>query len=348
RRRRRPQLRRFYDRQPAGPLRPVQSRRRAQRRVQPHAHPVRIPERAPHVLGSARDVFQSLAVHACEQCQRADPADPRRGRQQLRHASDPERPHVPGAKRQRRQRSLRDAAIGGAWIRRPRIDRTHSVGDDHVDGQIREGDATDGSALVLMNHPSNYLYAICHIRGLHLNTWTQNYDPLGSWRLSTLVAAAPVLTLFFVLVALKKRVWFSAMCGMLMAVFLALVVFRMPAAMVGASAAHGVIFGILRIAWIIIASMFLYNVAVETGQFQVMKDSIASLSSDKRLQLILIAFCFGAFLEGASGGGAPVAIAGSFLIGLGFPSFQAATLCLIANTAPVAWGGVGNPLRVLA
>jgi lactate permease len=171
---------------------------------------------------------------------------------------------------------------------------------------------------------------------------------LGSWPLSTLVAALPVLTLFYVLVALKKRVWISAMCGMLMAVILALVVFRMPAAMVGASAAHGVIFGILRIAWIIIASMFLYNVAVETGQFQVMKDSIASLSSDKRLQLILIAFCFGAFLEGAGGGGAPVAIAGSFLIGLGFPPFQAATLCLIANTAPVAWGGVGNPLRVLA
>ena len=181
-----------------------------------------------------------------------------------------------------------------------------------------------------------------------MNTWTQNYDPLGSWPLSTLVAALPVLTLFFVLVALRKRVWFSAMCGMLTAVILALVVFRMPAQMVGAAAANGVIFGILRIAWIIIASMFLYNVAVETGQFQVMKDSIASLSSDKRLQLVLIAFCFGAFLEGAGGGGAPVAIAGSFLIGLGFPPFQAATLCLIANTAPVAWGGVGNPLRVLA
>ena len=181
-----------------------------------------------------------------------------------------------------------------------------------------------------------------------MNTWTQNYDPLGFWLLSTLVASLPVLTLFFVLVALRKRVWFSAMCGMLMAVALALVVFRMPSMMVGAAAIHGVIFGILRIAWIIIASMFLYNVAVETGQFQVMKDSIANLSSDKRLQLVLIAFCFGAFLEGTGGGGAPVAIAGAFLIGLGFPPFQAATLCLIANTAPVAWGGVGNPLRVLS
>ncbi|MGE0102848.1 MAG: L-lactate permease [Blastocatellales bacterium] len=181
-----------------------------------------------------------------------------------------------------------------------------------------------------------------------MNTWTQNYDPLGFWFISTLVASLPVLTLFFVLVAMRKRVWFSAMCGMLMAVVLALLVFRMPAPMVGAAAVHGVIFGILRIAWIIISSMFLYNVAVETGQFQVMKDSIANLSSDKRLQLILIAFCFGAFLEGTGGGGAPVAIAGSFLIGLGFNPFQAATLCLIANTAPVAWGGVGNPLRVLA
>ena len=179
-------------------------------------------------------------------------------------------------------------------------------------------------------------------------TWTQNYDPFGFWPLSTIVAALPVLTLFIVLVALKKRVWFSAMCGMLMAVILALLVFRMPVSMVGAAAVHGVIFGFLRIAWIIIASMFLYNVAVETGQFQVMKDSIANLSSDKRLQLILIAFCFGAFLEGTGGGGAPVAIAGSFLIGLGFNPFQAATLCLLANTAPVAWGGVGNPLRVLA
>ena len=111
---------------------------------------------------------------------------------------------------------------------------------------------------------------------------------------------------------------------------------------------HGVIFGLMRIAWIVVGSIFLYNVACETGQFDVMKDSIAGLSSDKRLQLVLVAFCFGAFLEGAGGGGAPVAIAGSFLIGLGFPPFQAATLCLVANTAPVAWGGVGNPIRTLA
>jgi lactate permease len=179
-------------------------------------------------------------------------------------------------------------------------------------------------------------------------TWAQNYDPFHSWPLSTLVSALPVVTLFFVLIVLKKRVWVSALAGMLMAVALAAAVFGMPASMIAAASVHGFVFGFLRIAWIIIASIFLYNVAVETGQFQVMKDSIAALSSDQRLQAVLIAFCFGAFLEGTGGGGAPVAIAGSFLIGLGFPPFQAATVCLLANTAPVAWGGVGNPIRVLA
>jgi lactate permease len=181
-----------------------------------------------------------------------------------------------------------------------------------------------------------------------VNGWAQNYDPLGWWPLSTAVAALPVLTLFFVLVVLKKRVWVSALAGLIAAAVLAAGVFRMPAVLVAGAAGHGFVFGMLRIAWIIVTSMFLYNLACATGQFQVMKDSIAGLASDKRLQLILIAFCFGAFLEGTGGGGAPVAIAGSFLIGLGFPPFQAATLCLLANTAPVAWGGVGNPIRVLA
>src|SRR6188508_656639 len=178
-------------------------------------------------------------------------------------------------------------------------------------------------------------------------TWQQLYDPFNNKLLSTAVSALPVLTLFFVLVGLKKRVWVAALSGLLMAVALALLVFNMPAVLVTTAAGHGFIFGLLRIAWIVVGSIFLYNVASETGQFQVMKDSIAGLSSDKRLQLVLIAFCFGAFLEGTGGGGAPVAIAGAFLIGLGFSPFQAATLCLIANTAPVAWGGVGNPIRTL-
>ena len=180
-----------------------------------------------------------------------------------------------------------------------------------------------------------------------MTTWPQLYDPFGNWIVSTTVSALPVLTLFFVLVALKRRVWVSALSGLVIAVALALWVFQMPALLVATAAVHGFIFGMMRIAWIVVASIFLYNIASTTGQFQVMKDSIAALSSDKRVQLVLIAFCFGAFLEGTGGGGAPVAIAGSFLIGLGFNPFQAATLCLVANTAPVAWGGVGNPIRVL-
>src|SRR6186713_1924566 len=179
-------------------------------------------------------------------------------------------------------------------------------------------------------------------------SWSQVYDPFANRLLSTAVAALPVVTLFFVLVALKKRVWVAAVSGFVVAVALALLVFGMPPALVSAAAVHGVIFGLMRIAWIVVGSIFLYNVACETGQFDVMKASIAGLSSDKRLQLVLIAFCFGAFLEGAGGGGAPVAIAGAFLIGLGFRPFEAATLCLVANTAPVAWGGVGNPIRTLA
>lgn len=179
-------------------------------------------------------------------------------------------------------------------------------------------------------------------------TWPQLYNPFGNRILSTAVSALPVVTLFFVLVALKKRVWISALSGLLVAAVVALSMFAMPPVLVVTAAAHGFVFGVLRIGWIVVGSIFLYNVATTTGQFQVMKNSIAGLSSDKRLQLVLIAFCFGAFLEGTGGGGAPVAVAGAFLIGLGFPPFQAATLCLIANTAPVAWGGVGNPIRVLA
>lgn len=178
--------------------------------------------------------------------------------------------------------------------------------------------------------------------------WSQNYDPLHFWPLSTLVAALPVLILFFVLLVLKKKVWISALCGFIVAAVLAASVLGMPALMISNAALHGFVFGFFQIAWIIIASIFLYNISLETGQFEVMKQSIASLSRDVRVQTVLVAFCFGAFLEGTGGGGAPVAIAGSFLIGLGFPPFQAAIICLIANTAPVAWGGVGNPVRVLA
>ena len=122
----------------------------------------------------------------------------------------------------------------------------------------------------------------------------------------------------------------------------------MPAEMVAASVLVGIVFATVRIVWLIVAAVFLYDIAVETGQFEVMKASIARLSADRRLQAVLVAFCFGALIEGAAGFGAPVAISAAFLVGLGFRPFQAALLCLIANTAPVAWGGIGIPILTLS
>src|SRR5262245_42041203 len=118
----------------------------------------------------------------------------------------------------------------------------------------------------------------------------QGYDPLGFWPASTLLSALPVVTLFFVLVKLKKPVWVSAFAGLLVAMGAASLVFRMPTPLVAAAAGQGLLFGLTRIAWIVVASIFLYNVAVETGQFEVMKQSIAGLSADRRIQVILIAF----------------------------------------------------------
>jgi lactate permease len=178
--------------------------------------------------------------------------------------------------------------------------------------------------------------------------WTQNYDPLGSWPLSTLVSAVPVLVLLGLLASGRASAWGAALAGLLAAMGAAVGVFGMPAGMAFAAAGHGVVFAAFRIVWLIVAAVFLYDLAVATGQFDVMKASIARLSGDRRIQAVLVAFSFGAFLEGAAGFGAPVAISAAFLVGLGFKPFQAALLCLIANTAPVAWGAIGTPIRTLA
>src|SRR5213082_1907292 len=122
----------------------------------------------------------------------------------------------------------------------------------------------------------------------------------------------------------------------------------MPFPLAGMSFLYGVGFGVLKIAWIVLAAVYLYDISVETGQFEIMKHSVAGITADRRLQLLLVAFCFGAFIEGAAGFGAPVAIAGAFMIGLGFKPFHAAALNLIANTAPVAWGAIGTPVHTLA
>src|SRR5437879_5420863 len=178
--------------------------------------------------------------------------------------------------------------------------------------------------------------------------WTQAYDPLHSWILSTLVAALPILVLFFLLAGLRVKPHWCAMAGAGTAVVVAVTVFGMPLQLAGMSFVYGVGFGVLKIAWIVLAAVYLYDVSVFTGQFEIMKESVAAITADRRLQVLLVAFCFGAFIEGAAGFGAPVAIAGAFMIGLGFRPFHAAALNLIANTAPVAWGAIGTPVHTLA
>src|SRR2546425_819286 len=178
--------------------------------------------------------------------------------------------------------------------------------------------------------------------------WTQVYDPLHSWLLSTLVAALPILVLFGLLAGLKLPPHWCAIAAAATAVLVAVTVFGMPLPLAGMSFLYGVAFGLLKIAWIVLAAVYLYDVAVHTGQFEIMKESVAGITPDRRLQVLLVAFCFGAFIEGAAGFGAPVAIAGAFMIGLGFKPFHAAALNLLANTSPVAWGAIGTPVHTLA
>jgi len=178
--------------------------------------------------------------------------------------------------------------------------------------------------------------------------WTQVYDPLHSWILSTLVAALPILVLFGLLAGLRVKPHWCAMAGAGTAVVVAVTIFGMPFPLAAMSFVYGVGFGVLKIAWIVLAAVYLYGVSVHTGQFEIMKESVAGITADRRLQLLLVAFCFGAFIEGAAGFGAPVAIAGAFMIGLGFQPFHAAALNLLANTSPVAWGAIGTPVHTLA
>jgi len=179
-------------------------------------------------------------------------------------------------------------------------------------------------------------------------TWTQVYDPLGHWWLSTLCAALPIVVLLGLLAGLKVRPHWCAIAGAATAIFCAMVIFGMPARLAFTSFFYGGAFGLLKIVWIVVAAVFLYDISVATGQFEIMKQSVAAITPDRRLQLLLVAFCFGAFIEGSAGFGAPVAIAGAFMIGLGFKPFHAAALNLIANTAPVAWGAIGTPVHTLA
>jgi lactate permease len=178
--------------------------------------------------------------------------------------------------------------------------------------------------------------------------FTQNLDPVGNRVVSTIVAALPVMTLLYLLVARRWLAPWAGAGGSIVAFACAWLVFGMPAGMTSLAFVRGVSFGLVPIGWTVFCAMLMYNLTVETGQFNIVRRSVAALSNDARIQAILIGFCFGAFMEGAAGAGSPVAICGAMLVGLGFPPIKAAVLCLIANTSPVCYGGLGVPILTLA
>jgi lactate permease len=191
--------------------------------------------------------------------------------------------------------------------------------------------------------------------------WMQNYDPLGSPVLSTLLAAVPIVLLLGLLASGRASAPQAALAGLTSAILAAILGFTPAQATqtdsggtaawaitVLAAAGNGAAFGLFPIGWIVLSAIFLYTLTVETGQFEVVKHSVTSLSADRRIQVLLIAFCFGAFIEGGAGFGTPVAISAALLMGAGFQSVQAAGLALIANTSPVAFGSLGTPILMLA
>ncbi|MDE1452218.1 L-lactate permease [Bacillus paralicheniformis] len=175
--------------------------------------------------------------------------------------------------------------------------------------------------------------------------WTQDYTPLGnSLLLSSLAALIPILYFFWALAIKRMKGHTAGVTTLLIALALAVFVYGMPAHQAVMSASQGAVYGLLPIGWIIVTSVFLYKLTVKTGQFEIIRSSVLSITDDRRLQALLIAFSFGAFLEGAAGFGAPVAISAALLVGLGFNPLYAAGICLIANTAPVAFGAIGIPI----
>jgi lactate permease len=182
-----------------------------------------------------------------------------------------------------------------------------------------------------------------------LAVWNQQYEPVaGNLALSAIVAAMPVIVLLGLLGLFRVKAHYAALAGLATAFVIALVVYGMPASTDIAALVNGALFGLFPIGYIVLMAIFVYDITVKTGQFDVVKDSIAGIASDRRIQALLIAFCFGAFIEGSAGFGTPVAISAAMLIGLGFRPLQAAGLSLIGNTAPVAFGAIGTPVLTLA
>ena len=179
-----------------------------------------------------------------------------------------------------------------------------------------------------------------------MNVWTQVYNPLGTLWLSALVAAIPIVFFFVTLAVLRWEGYLAGLGTVVLTVIIALTVYGMPAGMALLATADGMAYGLWPISWIILNAVFLYKLSVKSGQFEIIRSSVVSITQDQRLQVILIGFAFGAFLEGSAGFGAPVAITAAILAALGINPLYAAGLCLIANTAPVAFGALGIPILV--
>src|SRR5579859_5196439 len=179
--------------------------------------------------------------------------------------------------------------------------------------------------------------------------WEQNYTPVaGSLGLSALVAAVPIFVLLILLGVLRKPAWMASLLGLTATALVAAGVYGMPIGKLFSAILYGAAYGLWPIGWVVFAAILLYRITLETGKFELLKDSIGHLTSDSRLQALLIAFAFGAFIEGAAGFGTPVAVASAMLVGLGFEPFYAAAICLLANTAPVAFGSIAIPITTLA
>jgi lactate permease len=183
---------------------------------------------------------------------------------------------------------------------------------------------------------------------MNVAAWVQNYTPLGNLFVSALVAAIPVVVLLGALAFFHVKAHWAALMGLALAWGIAVGVYGMPVSTATSAAVYGAAFGLLPIGWIILNAIFVYDITVKTGKFEVVKETIAGLAGDRRIQVLLIAFAFGAFIEGAAGFGTPVAISAAMLIGLGFKPLAAAGLALIGNTAPVAYGALGTPIITLA
>src|SRR5213082_932964 len=179
-------------------------------------------------------------------------------------------------------------------------------------------------------------------------TWTQVYDPTGHWWLSTIVASLPVIVLLGALALLRIKAHWAALIGLASSLIIAISVFEMPAGMGARTTLYGACYGLFPIGWIILNVIFLYDMNCVAGRFKVLQESLMGLTQDSRLQLLVIAFSFGAFFEGAAGFGTPVAVTAAILIQLGFKPLQASGLSLIANTAPVAFGALGTPIIALS